>query len=83
MATYSKTKSSFVSDEQMVQVKTTLEEMVESTTYNTQSSFSANLTRHPDNLICFVDKHMEYLASHRGIDPQHYVANLRLITRIR
>ena len=51
--------------------------------YNTGSSYSADSSSYSDNLIPFVDKHMRYLILHPSVDPAHYLANLRLMTRIR
>jgi hypothetical protein len=66
-----------------VQVKDSLKEMAEDERYNTNPSYSANTDAHPDNLISFVDKHMNYLSSHPSTNPEHYLANLRLMTRFR
>lgn len=78
-----KKKSSFANDEEMIEFKTELALMVENNAYNTQPSFSANTERYPDNRIPFIDKHMNYLMSHKGIDSHQYISNLRLMTRIR
>jgi hypothetical protein len=56
--------------------------MVQDTTYNTGSTYSADGERYPDNLIPFVDKHMNYLYSHPTMDPVQYLGNLRLMTRV-
>lgn len=82
MATLSKRVSFFISEEG-IQVKKLLKLMVDDSDYNTESSYSANSELYPDNLITFVDKHMNYLNAHPSIDPHHYVANLRLMTRQR
>lgn len=66
-----------------IQVKDSLKEMAEDERYNTDSSYSANTDAHPDNLISFVDKHMNYLSTHPSTNPEHYLANLRLMTRLR
>lgn len=76
-------KSSFDNDEQVAEIRAELELMVESTYYNTQPSFSANTERYPDSKIPFVEKHIEYLLSHKGLDPHQYISNLRLMTRIK
>lgn len=55
--------------------------MTKDNTFNTSASYSANITRYPDNSMPFVDKHMNYLSTHPAIDPRHYIANLRLMTR--
>ena len=57
--------------------------MARDNVYNTGSSYSANSIQYPDNLIPFVDKHVNYLNAHPGLDPSQYIANLRLITRIK
>lgn len=78
-----KKKFNFFESEEGVAVKQTLRLMTEDTRYNTDSSYSADSGSYPNNLIPFVDKHMNYLRSHPSTDPQHYLSNLRLITRLR
>ncbi len=63
--------------------KQTLLEMTESKEYKTDSSYSSNVTDYPDSLIPFVDKHIYYLSTHISVNPDHYIANLRLMTRLR
>lgn len=50
--------------------------------YNTDAGYSANNDLYPNNLMPFVDKHMSYLNTHPNIEPRHYLANLRLMTRL-
>lgn len=47
--------------------------------YNTQTSFSSRQT----DRVPFVERHMVYLSQHLKLDPRHYVANLRLMTKIK
>ncbi len=75
-------RGSFYSDEEAAETEAILAAMVQDESFNTESSYSANSTLYPDNIIPFVDKHMQYLRSH-ATDPQQYVSNLRLMTRIR
>lgn len=82
MATY-KRKPDFFETAEGVQVMVMLRAMAEDTAYNTESSYSANTGLYPDHLIPFVNKHMEYLRTHPSTDPDHYLANLRLMTRFR
>jgi len=63
-------------------IEQTLIQMTKDKTYNTNSSYSANVAKYPDNRRSFVDKHMDYLKAHPTIDPNQYIANLRLISRI-
>lgn len=51
--------------------------------YKTSSSYTANTTMYPSSERTFVEKHMDYLKDHPATDPLHYLANLRLMTRIR
>ncbi len=78
-----KRKINLFDSEEGTIIKEALLKMVSDTTFSTGSSYSANITAHPDHLIPFVEKHMTYLNNHPSIDPVHYLANLRLITRIR
>lgn len=82
MATY-KRKIDFFETEQGVEVKETLRAMDADNTFNTRSSYISNTELYPDNMIPFVEKHMDYIRSHPMMNPKHYVANLRLTTRIR
>ncbi len=45
------------------------------------SSFSANTDLYPDGQIPFVEKHIAYLMEHPKLDPDQYLANLRLMLR--
>ena len=62
--------------------QTILESMVADAAYNTEPTYSANTTLYPDHLIPFVDKHMQYLSQHPAVQIDHYISNLRLITRL-
>jgi hypothetical protein len=48
--------------------------------YNTQGTFSARYTGH---VMPFVERHMKYLSEHPKLDAQHYLSNLKLMTRIK
>jgi len=82
MTTY-KRKIDFFETEEGVELLKTLRKMNRDEAYNTKPSFSANSELHPDHLISFVEKHVNYIRSHPSTDPQHYLSNLRLITKIR
>ncbi len=51
--------------------------------FNTEPTFSSDAEKYPDNLMPFVDKHVKYIRNHPATNPQHYLANLRLITKVR
>lgn len=57
--------------------------MVADEAYRTESSYTPNAVLYPDNLISFVDKHMQYLRIHPTTNPRHYISNLRLMLRIK
>lgn len=78
-----KRDSTFWQTDEGLDIHHQLEQMVLDDRYNTASSYSTNGNVYADNLIPFVDKHMNYLRTHPSLDPQHYMANLRLITRLR
>ncbi len=78
-----KRKVNFFESEEGTQVKDALCTMASDTSYNTASSYIASGAVYSDNLIPFVDKHMNYLNTHPSIDPIQYLSNLRLMMRIR
>lgn len=78
-----KKADAFLSSLAGAEVRKSLVAMSESATYNTQATYSTDSTLYPDNLIPFVDKHMNYLSKHPATDPVQYLANLRLMTKVR
>lgn len=65
------------------QARLILLQMEKDFTYNTGSSYAANIDKHPDHKISFTDKHMDYLQNHPSVNPDQYIANLRLMSRVR
>lgn len=78
-----KSRPWFADTEKGKEIKRKLQLMTEDDAYNTTATYSANTQLHPDNLITFVDKHMTYLVGHPLLDPDKYLANIRLVTRLR
>lgn len=76
------TRINFFGSEESEDIRQRLQYMVDSGSYNTKSSYTANGHRYPDNLLPFVDKHMNYLNSHPKLDAGMYLNNLRLMTRV-
>lgn len=60
-----------------------LRKMMADASYNTAPSYSANSTDYPDNLMPFADKHMKYLNEHPQLEVGQYIANIKLMSRIR
>jgi hypothetical protein len=78
-----KKRPDLFSTQEGVLVEEALKSMALDTSYATIDTYSANSEAHPDHLVTFVEKHMSYLRSHPSVDPDHYLANLRLMTRVR
>ncbi len=77
-----KKRINFFDSEEGIEIERLLQLMVEDDAYNTDPSYTANATLYPDNLMPFINKHMNFLSSHPNTDPWHYISNLRLMTRI-
>lgn len=82
MATLKK-NAAFFETKEGLEIVHALKQMMRDSAYNTESSYSINITKYPDNRMPFADKHMSYIITHPSIDPQQYLANLRMMTLIR
>ncbi len=78
-----KTRKDFLMSEEGKVIKLKLQDMTIDNQYNTPPSYNSNAVLYPDNLISFVDKHMNYLISHPTLEAGQYIANVKLITRVR
>lgn len=78
-----KSRAGFIDTEKGKEISHKLQLMTIDDSYNTSSSYSANNLLYSDNRMPFVDKHMNYLVNHPLLDPDKYLANIRLATRIR
>ena len=77
-------KIDMFNSEEGTAIRERLLRMEQDTGYHTEiSTYTANGSSYPDNQIPFVDKHLAYLNSHPGVDPEHYMSNLRLKLRVR
>ncbi len=77
-------KRNYLTDSQEgAQIKHLLRLMELDQSFNTEASYSANSNLHVNHTISFTDKHLTYLNNNPQVDPTHYLANLRLITKIR
>jgi hypothetical protein len=83
MATINKKRRDFLASAEGQEIKRRLQYMAADSAYNTESSYSTNSSEYPDNLIPFVDKHMNYLNAHPKLDADQYLANIQLMTRVR
>lgn len=64
-------------------VREKLEAMEHNPQLNTQSSYSSNASLYPDGQRPFVQKHIDYLLDHPQLNPDQYLANLRLMLKKR
>ena len=78
-----KKKSDFLGSIEGTEIENALKQMEIDTSFYTTSSYSANSDLYPDHRISFTEKHMRYLSQHQKVDPSQYLANLRLMTRVR
>ena len=69
----------FLDSEEAIRIKTALEKMVDDPAFNTEPTYTTGA----DPSWSFVDKHMTYLSEHPKLSPQHYLSNLRLMTRLK
>jgi hypothetical protein len=72
--------SNYMEEDEVIEA---LNIMEEDGSFMTESSYSANATLYPDNKISFKNKQLAYLKSHPQVNPEQFLANLRLMTKIR
>lgn len=77
-----KQRVDFLNSQAASDIKAELSKMAKSPKYNTEDSYTCSNAAHPDGKITFVEKHLQYIASHQDTNPSHYLANLKLKTRI-
>jgi hypothetical protein len=65
------------------QIQQALRSMLADSAYKTASGYSADGTKYPDHVIPFVEKHLTYLMKHPDVNHEHYLANLRLMLKIK
>lgn len=78
-----KTRKQFFETVEGLEIKQALEQMVADSKFNTLPSYSANAALYPDNLMPFVDRHMNYIMCHPRLEAKKYLANVKLVTRLR
>lgn len=69
----------FLASDAAVLAREQLMKMMDDPEFNTRSTYSPS----SEERMLFVDKHMKYLGQHPNLNPQHYLSNLRLMTRIK
>lgn len=61
----------------------TLQSMERNPVFRTVDEATRDLELYPSGIVPFVDKHMQYLHKHPLLNPEHYLANLRVKLKIR
>lgn len=79
----SKSRKGFLESQEGQEVRRIFQSMTFDDFFNTASSYSADTVLYPDNLIPFTDKHMNYLNVHPELNASLYVANVKLMSRMR
>jgi len=74
-------RSDFSTSDVGVAAYNTLKDMAKSANFKTKPGYSANTELYPDHVMPFVDKHMHYLQTHPAVNIDHYLANLKLMTK--
>ena len=72
-------KQKFLDSDVAVAARTELQRMTGDPGYNTQPMFSATMVE----ALSFEEKHMNYMSERPKLDPPMYLANLRLMTRVK
>lgn len=76
-------RKSFLESQEGQDARQTLQQMTLDSSYNTVATYTADGLTYPDNLMPFVDKHINYLIAHPNLEVRAYVANVRLKSRLR
>lgn len=65
------------------EIRAVLVAMEQDPRYNTLPGYTANVNLWSDNSMPFIEVHLQYLKTHPSLDPEHYLANLKLMTKRR
>jgi hypothetical protein len=77
------TKPDFYDTPVAIELRSQLVDMEANETYTTVSSYSPKTDLYSDNMIPFVDKHMHYFRTHPNLNMNQYMANLKILCRVR
>lgn len=69
----------FLDSTEAKEIRNILIEMMSDPAFNTRAMYSPAA----GGDVPFVDKHLEYLSQHPSLNVEHYLSNLRLMTRVR
>ena len=72
-------RQKFLASDEAELIRVDLKKMTKDPCFNTKSMYSAASV----DDVTFVEKHMKYLADHPKLNPQQYLSNVRLMTRIK
>jgi hypothetical protein len=60
------------------EIVTQLQAMLENPDLITEPGFRANAEQWPNHSIPFVENHVDYLSTHKNVNPTYYLSNLKL-----
>jgi hypothetical protein len=78
-----KSRKGYLDSKEGQDVRRIFQSMTFDNLFNTAPSYSTDTVLYPDHMIPFIDKHMNYLNTHPQLDADLYVANVKLVSRIR
>ena len=78
-----KFRKDFLESQRGEEIRLIFKSMTLSKLYNTSSTYSSDKAKYPDSMIPFIDKHMNYLIAHPKLEAYQYIANIKLMTRVR
>ncbi len=69
----------FINNVREDEIISALKQMKRNALYLTEPTYRGNAEKWPNNQISFIDYHIAYLKSHPQVNPDHYIANLKLV----
>lgn len=60
------------------EITATLQKYADDPAMHSDATYSPNANDYPDNKLPFVEYHLHYLRTHKLVNPDHYLSNLRL-----
>jgi hypothetical protein len=82
MASLANSRTRFMESVKGQEIKAALLKMEADERFNTQRGYTNIESSELDN-TSFTDKHMSYLSQHLYVNPDHYLSNLRFMTKSR
>lgn len=65
------------------EIRTKLKELENDPTMRTNDAYTPNAVAWPDGRMPFAEVHLNYLRTHKHVNPAQYISNLELMIKIR